>query len=134
VLDYVKRGFDDAIEAGKRGSLGSAEVHSMGTLREKLRDRLDALFPEYAKLRAEWAGKERVRELIEEGAEAVRKNLDPREVQQTIQGLRGNDVVWFRYGMMDELLSNIRSTAQLARADARNSPAALATSRLSKSA
>lgn len=112
VLDYVKRGFDDAIEAGKRGSLGSAEVHSMRTLREKLRDRLDALFPEYAKLRAEWAGKERVRELIEEGAEAVRKNLDPREVQQTIQGLRGNDVVWFRYGMMDELLSNIRSTSE----------------------
>jgi len=112
VLDYVKRGFDDFIEAGRRGSLGAARLHAARELRTKLRDRLDALFPEYGNLRAQWAGPERAKELIEDGADLVRRSADAREIAEVLGKLKGNEATWLRYGMMDELLARLRSTQE----------------------
>lgn len=114
VLDYVKRALDDRIfERTVRGSASTALVRSMKEIRKALIDRLDAIFPDYAKARAAWAGPERIKELITEGASMVKPgtSADPREVVKRLMELPNDqERAWFRYGMQDELLRQLRNT------------------------
>lgn len=87
VLDYVKRGLDDLLYAGKRSlgadAPGKWELNGVAELRRKLVDRLDEAFPGYAKARAAWAGPTRMAEAIEDGRKF--SSMDPSDIDDLLK-------------------------------------------------
>jgi hypothetical protein len=81
--DYIKRGLDDLLYQGKRqGSLGRTEMRALGDVRKQMVDRLDTMFPDYAKARSVYAGDTRLLDAMEQGADF--DTLDPRAIKDLL--------------------------------------------------
>jgi hypothetical protein len=100
-LDYVKRGFDQIIskeEAQGPTALG----RSMRELRNRLRDQLDAVAPEYKAARAQYAGDLEVLDALRIGRNDFLK-MQPTEIQQAQAGMSAAERRALRTGVSQRL-------------------------------
>lgn len=85
-IDLMKRGLDDVIERGmKGGKIGRTEARA---LRNKLRDvlgQVDAMRPEYAKARAQYAGDAAITDAAEMGKDV----LNPGKTDELLRAVEG---------------------------------------------
>lgn len=100
-LDYVKRGFDQMINTEEKG--GATPLgHSLRSVRNRLRDELDAAAPDYKAARAQYAGDLEVRDALKSGREEFSK-LAPEEVRRKIKGMSFAEKDAFRSGVYQHL-------------------------------
>lgn len=100
-LDYFKRGLDQVItteEATKPTTLG----HSMRGARNKLRDELDNIAPEYKAARAQYAGDLEVRDALVLGRDEIAR-LAPEEVRLKVKKMSAAEKDVFRSGVAQHL-------------------------------
>lgn len=103
VLDYIKRGLDDVVEAkGNRNAVtGKLELGEGGRailgLRKDFVKEVDALYPQYAKARAAYAGPAAAREALVEGQRMA--NARPRNIERRMRDMKGDELEQFRLGL-----------------------------------
>lgn len=107
-LDYVKRGLDDVIRREEKD--GATNLgRQLRTMRNNLRDELDAASPEYKQARAQYAGDLEVLDALRMGKEEF-KTMSPQEVVRFMQGVpdaSGNLVGGASFAEKDALRSGI---------------------------
>ena len=106
VLDYVKRGLDDILYSGKRtGTIGKGMLRALETRRQEFLQRVDTLYPDYARARAVYSGETRLIEAVEEGQRFVQ--MSPREVNEALSGLGPGERQHFLLGAVDSIKQSI---------------------------
>ena len=111
-LDYVKRGFDQIIS--KEENMGSTTLgRSMRDLRNELRSQLDAVAPEYAAARSQYAGDLEVLDALQGGRDQFMR-LTPEEINTEIEAMSPAEHRAYRTGVAQRLYETIhRPTSQL---------------------
>lgn len=125
-LDYVKRGFDQLVETEEK--LGPTTLGgSIRSLRNKLRDQLDAVAPEYKIARAQYAGDMEVIDALETGVNDWFR-MQPEEVQEAVSKMSVAEQQAFRIGVTQRVVQTLNAPSNDLNAAARlvNSPATLA--------
>lgn len=106
-LDYIKRGIDATIDAGFRGEgMSTAEANALKQLRNKFRDRLDELVPEYKEARLQYAGDSEVLDALRAGMTDFKK-MDHEQIINLVSGMSAAEKDAFRTGVSRELYSKI---------------------------
>jgi hypothetical protein len=96
-LDYVKRGMDQLIATEE--SQGPTPLgKSMRELRTRMRDELDAIAPEYAEARMQYAGDLEVLDALQQGRQGFLR-MDPEEVSTFITDRSLAERMAFRTGV-----------------------------------
>ncbi len=111
-LDMVKRGFDQLIS--KEENLGATTLgRSMRGLRNKLKNQLDEVAPEYKKARAQYAGDLEVIDALKEGRDTfVRRQ--PEEIQKMMNKFSEAEKDAYRTGASQKLSELVNtSTADI---------------------
>lgn len=104
VLDYVKRGLDDAIGTGTaKGSLGRTEIGALKKARREFVTRLDDIGPdEYKEARKVFAGHTEAKEALESGRNVfMMPENDWREVAEEFAKMTPLEKQMFRRGVVD---------------------------------
>lgn len=110
-LDYIKRGIDATIDAGFRGEgMSTAEANALKQLRNKFRDRLDELVPEYKDARRQYAGDSEVLDALRAGMTDFRK-MDHEQIISLVSGMSSAEKDAFRTGVSRDLYSKIMDPA-----------------------
>ena len=108
-LDYVKRGFDQLIASEE--SMGSTTLgRSMRSLRTRLRDQLDAVAPEYAEARAQYAGDLEVLDALQSGREEFHR-MQPEEVKVMFDEMTPAEKISYRTGVAQRLYERVDASA-----------------------
>lgn len=104
VLDYVKRGLDDAIGTGTaKGSLGRTEIGALKKARREFVERVDEIGPdEYKQARQIFAGHSDAKEALEAGRNIyMMPENDWREVADQFAKMTPLEQQMFRRGVVD---------------------------------
>lgn len=99
--DYIKRGLDDVVEKYRDSTTGrlrlDTEGRSVNDVRQRLIRELDAVNPDYAAARQEWAGPSRAMEAMEQGRLFAKR---PSEITaERLRGMSPADRDYFRLGV-----------------------------------
>lgn len=105
-LDYLKQAMDDKVEA--LAAQPNAR-RAMMNLRERLLNRMDEIVPNYNAARKVYAGKARLREALENGKDAFRSDMDPREITRVMQDMSGSERELYQRGAIDALRTRVEN-------------------------
>jgi len=106
-LDYIKRGIDATIDSGFRGEgMSTAEANALKELRNRFRDRLDDLVPEYKEARRQYAGDSEVLDALRTGMNDFSK-MDHEQIIKLVGGMGPAEKEAFRTGVSRDLYSKI---------------------------
>lgn len=108
--DYIKRAFDDMIDAEKAGTFGKANnnVRIISSLKQKMLDEIDAVNPAYAEARKVWSGQAALKDALEAGREAMTKS--PEETRRLLNGMSQAEKESFKIGVADWIRGKVEST------------------------
>lgn len=109
--DYIKRGFDDVIEANKAaGSFGKMnnEGRVISSLKDRMLQEIDAANPAYAAARKVWSDQSALDRAIEAGREAL--NQSPEATRRLMTAMSAAERESFKIGVADALRNKIGST------------------------
>lgn len=119
MMDYLKRGLDDQLDALRRGdsSVGKGELRGIREMRNTLVEDVDSKVPAYRAARQQYAGDIEVIEALEEGGKS--RNLSGNELETMMGGMSSAEQEAFRLGWLDSMrrfyLDRPRDTAGMAR-------------------
>jgi hypothetical protein len=106
-LDYIKRGIDATIDSGFRGEgMSTAEATALKELRNRFRDRLDQLVPEYKAARSQYAGDMEVLDALRNGMNDFSK-MDHEQVIELVSKMGNAEKDAFRTGVSRDLYGKI---------------------------
>lgn len=107
-LDYVKRGLDDLIDAGYKGSssVGKGQASSLRDLRNQFVAAIDRNVPEYRDVRRMYAGDMEVLDAMRAGYNDFGK-LDHEQVAKMVAGMSQAEKEAFRTGVARNLYGSI---------------------------
>jgi hypothetical protein len=106
-LDYIKRGIDATIDSGFRGEgMSTAEANALKELRNRFRDRLDLLVPEYKAARGQYAGDMEVLDALRSGMNDFSK-MDHEQIIKAVSGMGAAEKDAFRTGVSRDLYGKI---------------------------
>lgn len=113
LLDAIKRGMDDMLEAYRSPTTGRLQLDEAGRSLERVRRafvrEVDAAAPEvYRRARAAWAGPSQARDAMESGREFFR--LDPEQIARRIAGMPAGEREFFRAGAARAIMDKLAST------------------------
>lgn len=108
-FDYIKRGMDDYIERRMgAGKIGRNEARQLRTALSDALTRVDEIVPEYAQARQQFAGDQRLRDMLDMGREF--SNTDDREIARLVRTLSPSEREVYAQGALDDLTQQIRGT------------------------
>lgn len=119
MMDYLKRGLDDQLDALRRGdsSVGKGELRGIREMRNTLVGDVDDKVPAYKAARRQYAGDIEVIEALEEGTKA--RNLSGNELEVMMEGMSAAEQESFRLGWLDSMrrfyLDRPQETSSMAR-------------------
>lgn len=107
-LDYVKRGLDGLINTEERQ--GATDLgHSLRSMRNRLRDELDNIAPEYKVARQQYAGDLEVLDALKMGREQFGR-LAPQQVRNLVQGMSFSEKDALRTGVAESLFQQVMAS------------------------
>lgn len=109
--DYIKRGFDDVIEANKAaGSFGKMnnEGRVIASLKDKMLQEIDSANPAYAAARKVWSDQSALDRAIESGRDAL--NQSPEATRRLMANMSAAEKETFKIGVADALRNKIGGT------------------------
>lgn len=105
--DYIKRGFDDVIQAEKAGTFGqnNNQARIITDLKNTMLSEIDAANPAYKAARSIWSSQAGMDEALEAGRIALKQSPDA--TKRVLEGMSEAEKQMYRVGMADAIRDKI---------------------------